>query len=214
VQKAHDPIPLDDYDDPVSPLVERLVKSNGGLKRALESGAVSFRDRVLIKMAVDNIEAHRVIVHPLDFGETEEHNVRILRIMDEKYSGPDRDTFTKADGGSLVDGLVRAIEANTISDSDRAVVLAELDGLRKGSSYSHIVLARLADRYSDRLEKRARPGLRVGMKVRGIHAGELGKVGTIESIDGPLVRVRLDDGSGESTTLLNATMEALFPVEG
>lgn len=167
VQKALDPLPFDD--DPVvksekifshaaRESFRPLLKSVAGIIRAWEAGTVSVRDRVLIKMAFENIEAGRTVRHPLDLlGETEEHNAKILRIMAEKYAG------TPA---------------------------------------------------SDRLEKRARTGLRVGMKVRGIHAGELGKVGTIRAIDGPLVRVTFDDGTGESTTVLNSTMETLIPVEG
>ncbi len=87
------------------------------------------------------------------FGETEEHNARILRIMAEKYSG------TSA---------------------------------------------------GDTLAKRARPNLRVGQKVRDALSG---KVGTIAAIEGHLVKVQFDDGSGESHSLMNVTMETLIPVE-
>ena len=106
VQKALDPLPFDD--DPVVKSQKAfshaaresfrpLIKTVAVLNRALEAGTVSDRDRVLIKMAFENIETCRVNVDPLDFfGETEEHNARTLRIMAEKYAGTSAgETLTK-----------------------------------------------------------------------------------------------------------------------
>lgn len=107
VQKAHDPWPLGDelgevraktFSPGARELFRPCLKSIAVLNRALEAGTVSTYDRVLMKTAIENIEAARVIVDPLDlFGETEEHNARILRIMAEKYAGTSAgETLTKA----------------------------------------------------------------------------------------------------------------------
>jgi hypothetical protein len=61
---------------------------------------------------------------------------------------------------------------------------------------------------SDVLAKRARSGLRVGQKVR---CNPSGTIGTITSIEGNLVKVRYDDGSGEIHSVVG--YESLIPVE-
>jgi hypothetical protein len=40
-----------------------------------------------------------------------------------------------------------------------------------------------------------------------------GTIGTITSIEGNLVKVRYDDGSGESHSVVGAKYESLIPVE-
>lgn len=112
-----DPLPLHDgpvvKSEKVFSHAEResfrpLLKSVAALNRALEAGTVSDRDRVLIKMAFENIETCRVNVDPLGFGETEEHNAKILRIMGEKYAG------TPADAGETLAKRARSVDRSKV----------------------------------------------------------------------------------------------------
>jgi hypothetical protein len=75
----------------------------------MESENVSDHDRVLIKRAMDNIAECRVVTDP--FGEIEDHNTYILRIMAEKYASTSAsadNALHKAAGGAYVDELIKA----------------------------------------------------------------------------------------------------------
>jgi hypothetical protein len=151
VLKAFDPLPVDSMETakPDHAALESLPPYLAKSAELMESENVSDHDRVLIKRAMDNIAECRVVTDP--FGEIEDHNTYILRIMAEKYEGG-----------------------------------------------------------NDVLAKRARSGLRVGQKVR---CNPSGTIGTITSIEGNLVKVRYDDGSGESHSVVGAKYESLIPVE-
>ncbi len=121
---------------------------------------------------------------------------------------------------SLVDGLIKAIEAGTIADADLAIIKMEIFKIQSGNfatdplaisdrNPAYRLLEIFARKYSEaetnELQKRRKPrtDLRRGMKVRHSTTGQIGEI--IE-IDGYVVKV-LYPGSVTPATELDHSIE-------
>jgi ribosomal protein L21E len=107
VLKSYDPLPVDSMETakPDHAALESLPPYLAKSAELMESENVSDHDRVLIKRAMDNIAECRVVTDP--FGEIEDHNTYILRIMAEKYEGGNDVLAKRARSGLRVGQRVR-----------------------------------------------------------------------------------------------------------
>jgi len=131
---------------------------------------------------------------------------------------------------SLGESLARAIESGAISEADRVAVENEISKIQRGQYISDPFghdgetndpkfarLEQIAKKYQDAtgtedsgtFAKRARPGLKVGQRIRDAHTG---RIGVIKEISGHMLKLVMD--GGELHCLVNASMENLVPVEG